>query len=441
MGSNRVLRAVFPALMGAMLLGGADVAATASTTSRDEEQHILVTFNAHVPPLNRRAGSGFKGYANTTYTTHATARYLTRELAAEYSLQVIDNWPMDVLGVHCVLYRVSEPGEAGQIVTALRLDSRIESVQPMQRFHLQAAPSSPSGYNDPYHELQRGWWDASLSAAHRLSTGRNVTVGVIDTAVERQHQDLRAALAGVKRFVPDERGSEGDYHGTSVAGIIAAEPDNGVGIVGIAPGIRLFSLEACWPAGSRAYAQCDSFTLAKALNWAIKENLQIINLSLAGPDDPLLGRLIDAALQRGISIVAADAVRDGLSFPASRPGVIAVREVENHDESVMRHKPVFYAPGRDVMTTVPRGTYDFVSGSSMAAAHVSGLIALMRAYDPSLSGARVHQLLQQTLETMQSQKGKAAHTSIDACSLLLTVASAREDNSVHSCVPPVLVAR
>lgn len=428
--TDRILPVVL--LVAATVLLPAGVRAT---TESQTPEHILVTFNAPAPPLQRRAGSGFKGYTTTAYSTRATARYLTRELAAEYSLEVIDHWPMEVLGVHCVLYRLPNRGEAGRIIAALRLDARVESVQQMQHFHLQSA--TRSAYNDPYHELQRGWWEASLSTAHRLSTGKNVKVGIVDTAVERLHQDLRAALVEVKRFVPDEWGSDGDYHGTSVAGIIAAEADNGVGIVGVAPDTRLFSLEACWSIG-RTSAECDSFTLAKALSWAIREGMQVINLSLAGPEDPLLGRLIDAALKQGISIVAADDIREGLSFPASVPGVIAVRMAENYDPSA-REKGIFYAPGRDVMTTVPRGSYDFVSGSSMAAAHVSGLVALVRAYDPSLSGYGVNELLQQTLDTMQTGKDNTVYASLDACSLLLAAGS--RQNVTHTCTPPVLVAR
>lgn len=430
---NRILPAILLTVMGMLPVAGQAI--HQDFGNKPDSEHILVTFNAPAPLLGRRAGSGFKGYGNAAYTTHATARYLTRELADQYSLQVIDDWPMDVLNVHCVLFRLPDSGEPGRIIAALRLDPRVESVQQMRHFRLQSAAPV---YNDPYHQLQHGWWEASLAAAHRLSTGKNVKVGIIDTAVERGHQDLRAALAGVERFVPDERGSEGDYHGTSVAGIIAAQAGNGVGIVGVAPDTKIYSLEACWST-SRGYAECDSFTLAKALSWAINENLQVINLSLAGPDDPLLGRLIEAALKRGISIVAADGAQDNLSFPASVPGVIGVREAEDYDAS-RRSRDVLYAPGRDIMTTVPWGTYDFVSGSSMAAAHVSGLVALLRSYDPSLSGARVQKLLEQALNVLQDQDGKTAYASIDACSLL-TAADSKKRGTVHSCTPPVLVSR
>lgn len=430
---NRILPAVLLAVTGVLPVVGQAI--RQDSGYKPDAEHILVTFNAPAPLLGRRAGSGFKGYGNTAYATHATARYLTRELADQYSLQVIDDWPMDVLSVHCVLYRLPDSGEPDRIIAALRLDPRVESVQRMQHFRLQSAAPV---YNDPYHQLQRDWWGASLAAAHRLSTGKNVKVGIIDTAVERGHQDLRAALAAVKRFVPDERSSEGDYHGTSVAGIIAAQADNGVGIVGVAPDAKLYSLEACWST-RRGYAECDSFTLAKALSWAIDENLQVVNLSLAGPDDPLLRRLIDAALKRGISVVAADGARDGLSFPASVPGVIAVREAEEYDAS-RRSGEVLYAPGRDIMTTVPWGTYDFVSGSSMSAAHVSGLVALLLSYDPSLSGARVQKLLEQALNVSQDPNGKTAYASIDACSLLVA-ADVKKRGIVHSCTPPVLVSR
>jgi subtilisin family serine protease len=116
-------------------------------------------------------------------------------------------------------------------------------------------------------------------------------------------------------------------------------------------------------------------SLAKALHFAITERAQVINLSLAGPPDLLLGRLIDVAVARGASVVAAydpDLPLGG--FPASHPGVIAVA-----DDAMAGLSPnVYTAPGHDVPTTQPGGRWSLVDGSSYAAAHVSGLLALMR---------------------------------------------------------------
>src|SRR5690606_21862937 len=103
--------------------------------------------------------------------------------------------------------------------------------------------------------------------------------------------------------------------------------NNREGIIGIAPDARIAALRACWPVnGSSSGAQCSSFTLAQALETAIELDPALVNLSLTGPTDPLLSRLLDEAMERGIVIVAAEpATLDAAVFPASHAGVIAAR--------------------------------------------------------------------------------------------------------------------
>jgi subtilisin family serine protease len=116
-------------------------------------------------------------------------------------------------------------------------------------------------------------------------------------------------------------------------------------------------------------------SLAKALHFALDRKAQIINLSLSGPRDRLLQALIDLALERRTAVVAAfDPARPDGGFPASQPGVVAVAD------EALRTVPrsVYRAPGQDVPTTQPGGTWTLVNGSSYAAAHVSGLLALVR---------------------------------------------------------------
>jgi subtilisin family serine protease len=101
----------------------------------------------------------------------------------------------------------------------------------------------------------------------------------------------------------------------------------------------------------------------------------VINLSLSGPDARLLREILNVAYARGVAIVAAfDPKLPGGGFPASVPGVIAVSDVLVTGS----HGDVYVAPGRDVPTTEPGGRWFLVNGSSFAAAHVSGLVALMR---------------------------------------------------------------
>lgn len=141
---------------------------------------------------------------------------------------------------------------------------------------------------------------------------------------------------------------------------------------------------------------CNSFTLALALNTAIEMNVDVINLSLTGPYDPLLARLIEKAIQQGIVIIASQTDRpdDNTGFPAQQPGVIGVQSINNpqrvsHDAQIQ----AVLAPGEQVLTTLPNGAYDFISGNSMATAHVTGLTALLLQLERGLNHRELFKLL------------------------------------------------
>jgi subtilisin family serine protease len=133
----------------------------------------------------------------------------------------------------------------------------------------------------------------------------------------------------------------------------------------------VLAFRACWQGADAT--RCRSLGLALALNAAIERGADIINLSLGGPPDPLVQRLVEAAVARGTAVVAAarKELADG-GFPASIRGVVAVS-----DEPVPRGSALRGAPGTDVLATLPVSRWGAVSGSSYAAAHVSGLLALL----------------------------------------------------------------
>jgi subtilisin family serine protease len=367
---------------GPRLSTEATLPATARTAP---DRYIVVTVRNPVaaPPL--RAASTRRGYdGGGAYVAGGAARAAGRSLATDYGLAEVSSWPIELLGVDCLVYGLPPGREPAAMVAALEHDARVESVQPLQAFDTEAS------YNDPYGPLQQNVARLGIQQAHALSRGAGVRVAVIDTGADLGHPDLKPG-ARSRNFVDgDGAGFRADAHGTAVAGLIGAVPNNGVGIVGIAPDAELLVYKACWrAAGSGVPAVCNTFTLAQALAAAIEAHAQVINLSLGGPSDPLLTRLVRRGLEGGAIVVGAtplDGTRRG--FPVGIEGVIAVGPDDGTDAiGVVR------APGRDVLSLAPEGHYDFYSGSSLASAEVSGIIALLKSERPQLTAHEATALL------------------------------------------------
>jgi Subtilase family len=311
-------------------------------------------------------------------------RQIAERLANQYGLKIIDGWPMPALGVDCFVMEAPGNASLAPIVEKLSLDPRVESAQSMQLFRVLA-------YNDPLYPLQPSAKVWHLDELHKITTGKRVRVAEVDTGVDASHPDLIGQVAVARNFV-DGRRDVAESHGTAVAGIIAARADDGKGIAGIAPEAKFLALRACWQtaASGDAAAFCSSFTLAKALQFALDENAQVINLSLGGPRDRLLERLLDTALSRGITIVGAvDPEVGNGGFPASHRGVLAVAGDDGHDVA----EGILLAPGRDIPTTMAGQKWGFVTGSSFAAAHITGLVALLRELAPDLRPQQLREAL------------------------------------------------
>ena len=349
---------------------------------------LVVTIRNPIVLAPTRAASTPRGYdGGGPYLAGGTALATGRSLASDYGLVEVSSWPIALLGVHCLVYGVPQGSDPGRIAAALKRDSRVESVQPLQAFDTQA-----DAYNDPYAQLQHNVAQMAISEAHTFSRGGGVRIAVVDTGADVAHPDLRPHGTRSRNFVDaDPAEFRADVHGTAVAGVIGAVPNNGVGIVGIAPDVELLVYKACWRASSEgAPAVCNTFTLAQALSAAIEAHADIINLSLGGPSDPLLTRLVLRGIADGAIVVGAmprDGVRRG--FPAEIDGVVVadVAEAGRNASGVVR------APGKDVLSLAPDGHYDFFSGSSLAAAEVSGLIALLKAERPALTAREAVTLL------------------------------------------------
>ncbi|NUR11230.1 MAG: S8 family serine peptidase [Bradyrhizobium sp.] len=311
---------------------------------------------------------------------------IASQIAKRYGLTLADNWPMPMIGVDCFVMVVPDGRSTGAAADQVSHDAAVVWAQPVELYGVKAAAAT---HKDPLYPAEPAAKLWHLADLHRIATGRGVKVAIIDSGIEGTHPDLSGQLLVNRNFVAGQPLAV-EEHGTGVAGIIAAKADNGIGIAGVAPGARLLGLRACWQKGSAGRATaCDSLSVAKAIYFAIENRADVINLSLAGSDDRLVGELLKVALGKGSTVVAAfDQSRADGGFPASLPGVIAVS-----DSGLAPSQRLPYtAPGRDIPTTEPGGRWFIVNGSSYAAAHVSGLIALVRerrrSAPPSLVSAR-----------------------------------------------------
>ena len=387
------------ALVAVACMAWADRPDASSETDAAKRQ-ILVMLR--LPPPHFRPDANYLGSYDTQFGRGARQR-VADELAARFKLRIVGSWPMPLLGVDCFVMEAPESATIGGLVDQMSQDARVESVQTMNLFHTLSR-------DDPLYPLQptRNLWH--LDELHQIATGKNVRVAAIDTGVELDHPDLRDRVVIARNFV-DSRNAVAETHGTAVAGIIAAGADNGVGIVGVAPDAALLALRACWemPADEHS-AVCSSFTLAKALQFALDRDANVINLSLAGPRDQLLGRLLDLAKARRVVVVAAadPHLADG-GFPASFPGVLAVAADDAQDSSA----GTLLAPGRHIPTTLPGHRWGLVGGSSFAAAQVSGLVALLFDIAPNQKPQQIRDSLDPPEALASSLRRR--HAIVDAC--------------------------
>jgi subtilisin family serine protease len=343
----------------------------------DDAREVLVLLRAAPPHFRPNAAYG-DAYDDTL--GRGARHRIAARLARAHGLTLVTDWPMPLLGLDCYVMAAPAGHSAAEEAALLARDPSVAWSEPMHvyRGEGRTAPHLDTP-NDPLFRAQPAAVQWRLADLYQMSTGRSVVVAVIDSQVERGHPDLLGQVEVSESFVPGPPVA-GEDHGTGVAGIIAARANNGMGIAGVAPGARLMALRACWQTAAVPPATlCDTLSLAKALHFAIDHRAQVINLSLGGPPDTLLGKLIDVALARGVAVVGAyDRALPGGGFPASHPGVVAVTDtpVEAGPSGL------YTAPGRDVPTTQPGGRWSLVNGSSFAAAHVSGLIALTRGGGP-----------------------------------------------------------
>jgi subtilisin family serine protease len=354
-------------------------------------------------------GTPSQRYLQRRYGPTPSVERVLTQLARDNHLERVDGWPIESLDVYCEVFAVPDGRALEDVIAALDADPRVELVQPMNVFETQT-----TRYDDPYLDLQSAAVQMEIEEAHQIATGRGVSIAIIDSAVDATHPDLRGRVRLERNLVDARQGPRaGEVHGTAVAGIIASAVNNREGIIGVAPDVSIAALRACWAVTPESVtAQCSTFSLARALEFSLRLKPNVVNLSLAGPEDPLLSSLLDELIASGIVVVAAQAEHGDTThvFPASHPKVLSAHSSADADAQPSPY--ALGAPAIEVITTTPGARYAFLTGNSLAAAHASGVVALLMEREPRLDVDRIAELL---IGTTTYTSGSA---SINACRAL-----------------------
>jgi len=313
--------------------------------------------------------SRLQGWRKTGYSKNAgdyrdslELKRFGKKVASKYDLELRDEWLIQSLEVYCLVVKFN--GDQQQTIAKLKEDGLIKWVQPLNEFEL-LSNSAPQNKNP-----------SQITPLPSNIDGSGVVIAIIDSAVDTSHRDLAKAVSKDSDFVVSgERVNGGETHGTAIAGVIVAQRGSKLGVSGVAPAAKLESYRGCWQSSKTNKTHCNTLSLARALDAVTRSNASILNLSLSGPQDDLLDKLIQKLVSQGKMVIAAfDPLRPNKPrFPSQAKGVLVVRATDLDHQ----YSHVFSAPGSRVVAA-PGNAYDFMHGHSVAAAYVSGILALRK---------------------------------------------------------------
>lgn len=223
-------------------------------------------------------------------------------------------------------------------------------------------------------------WNPELSTCTK-----DVRIGVIDTSFDLSHPAFKRLRVVRKEFIDGATPSDEDWHGTAVLSLLAGDPASGT--PGLVPDAT-FLLATAFRSDAQGNASADPARLLEALNWLDQLDVDIVNMSFAGPPDPTIARVIERMSFKGVIFVAAAGNMGpaaGPSYPGAYPHVIAVTAVNRDGQNYRNASRGDYidvaAPGVDVLTALPNGKQGLQTGTSFAAPFVTAILATRAASD------------------------------------------------------------
>lgn len=318
-------------------------------------------------------------------------------LARRHGLVRLQSLNFPLVGATIGLFRITDGRPVEKARRSFAAASGVRSVQLNFRYVLQDQKAAPTEGDPAQYALAK----LRLPQAHTLASGANVTIAVIDSGIDDRHPELLNSVADNYDALGSKEGPH--VHGTGIAGAIVSHAR----LMGSAPQARILGIRAFGTAANGA--ESTTFVILKALNYAVLHGAQIVNMSFAGPKDPLIERGIGATAARGIVMVAASGNAGAKSpplYPAANANVIAVSATDAGDKLFAASNRgghiAIAAPGVDIFLPAPDGKYQMTSGTSFSAAYISGLAALMLERNPALKPGELRAILMRTARDLGS---------------------------------------
>ena len=317
--------------------------------------------------------------------------------ARRLGLTQIDSQNLSLSGGRLIHFRVANGQQVADAVRTLEAD-KIGIAQPNYVFRLQqdAYAAAPSKGDPAQYVVDK----LHLRDAHGIASGANVAVAVIDSLVDTVHPDLAGSIAG--QFDAVATADKPDEHGTGMTGAIVAHRR----LLGVAPRARILAIHAFSPDAQHPQ-QATTQNIVAGIDWAIAKGARVINMSFAGPYDPMLQLALKKAHDKGVVLIAAAGNMGPQSpplYPAADENVIAVTAIDENEKLMPQANQgphvALAAPGVNVLEAAPRATYNFTTGTSVAAAHVSGVAALIIERNPTIDVATLEDVLFSTAKDL-----------------------------------------
>ena len=331
------------------------------------------------------------------------------ELAKSHRLDQANGEAVPLLDARMQLYRIKDNRTVEQVVAELVTDPRVMAVQPNFIYRHQAGEDAAKAADAGKYDHVK----LRLGEAHQTAKGRGVLVAVIDSAIDGSHPDLAGAVAS-SFDAAGGKDVDNDAHGLAVAGVI-----RGAGpCLGAAPEARLLAIRAFSArketggkeaAGKNAHIrepEATTQTLIRSVQWAVDHGAKVLNMSFTGPEDPALQSLLAMArIHKVVAVAAAGNAGPNAApaYPAAYPEVIAVTALDRNDQVYPEANHGRYiavaAPGVEILAPSRRGGRALYTGSSFAAAEVSGVLALLLEKKPDLDPVAAREALVRSAES------------------------------------------